>query len=285
MLFVAAALFIDGWHYFGGAPLAALAAVSDSYAATYNPDSSLYFDFFSVFLSGFVVTFALMLQPHILTKVLYLQSERDTRTFLLTTIGTGTVFMLVLFIGFYARLAGYEIEQQDAVVREYLVFEFAQSAWGSYILVIIFVALLAAGMSTLDGILVALSAMVTTDILKPLGVGEERGLLVARLVLIAIGVIALIVAWNPPALVGLFAQKGVYGLAAATLVPVLFGVMIKDSISVWVVGPAAVIGLATHLVLNLGLGVENPAISATYGIFLALAWGLASLIFQRLMKN
>ena len=285
MLFVAAALFIDGWHYFGGAPLAALASVSENYAATYNPNSSLYFDFFSVFLSGFVVTFALMLQPHILTKVLYLQSERDTRTFLLTTIGTGTVFMLVLFIGFYARLAGYEIEQQDAVVREYLVFEFAQSAWGPYILVIIFVALLAAGMSTLDGILVALSAMVTTDILKPLGVGEERGLLVARLVLIAIGIIALIVAWDPPALVGLFAQKGVYGLAAATLVPVLFGVMSEEPISVWVVGPAAVIGLATHLVLNLGLGVENPAISATYGIFFALAWGMAALIFQRLMKN
>jgi SSS family solute:Na+ symporter/sodium/pantothenate symporter len=74
----------------------------------------------------------------------------------------------------------------------------------------------------------------------------------------------------------LFAQKGVYGLAAASLVPILFGVMLEGRVSLWVIGPAAVLGIGTHLVCDLLLGVANPAISATYGIFASLLWGLVS---------
>jgi SSS family solute:Na+ symporter/sodium/pantothenate symporter len=95
--------------------------------------------------------------------------------------------------------------------------------------------------------------------------------------LVAIGVLGLLLAWNPPPLVGLFAQKGVYGLAAASMVPVLFGVALRGDISAWVTGPAAIIGLATHLLANLVLGVSNPAVSASYGIFAALIWGLIAL--------
>lgn len=273
MLFVAGGLFLHGLHYLGDDPIAAVQRLGANYAAVYNPDSSLYFDFFSVFVSGFVITFALMLQPHILTKVLYLRSPRDANAFILTTVLSGSVFMLMLMIGFYARLAGYEIEGQDTVVRAYLINEFAASASGQLVLAFIFVALLAAGMSTLDGILVALSAMVVTDILKPLGLAEHHLLRVSRYVLVGVGVIGLGLAWSPPALVGLFAQKGVYGLAAASMVPILFGVLIRGPVSIWVVGPAAILGLGTHLVANLFLGVANPAVSATYGIFVALGWG------------
>jgi hypothetical protein len=62
-------------------------------------------------------------------------------------------------------------------------------------------------------------------------------------------------------------------LAAASIVPVLFGVMLKGHVSLWVVAPAALLGLGTHLVAHLALGVANPAVSATYGIFAALLWG------------
>ncbi|MEE4191150.1 MAG: sodium:solute symporter family protein, partial [Halieaceae bacterium] len=85
MLLIAVFLFADGWHYFEGAPLTTLRGVGENWAAVYNPDSDLYFDFFSVFASGFIITFALMLQPHILTKVLYLRSERDISKFIATT--------------------------------------------------------------------------------------------------------------------------------------------------------------------------------------------------------
>jgi SSS family solute:Na+ symporter/sodium/pantothenate symporter len=276
MLAVAGGLFFHGLHYLGSDPWEKLEALGADYAAVFNTESSLYFSFFSVFVSGFVITFALMLQPHILTKILYLRSERDANVFILTTVLAGAVFMLMLMIGFYARLAGYDIETQDMVVREYLIQEFSGDATGQLILTFIFVALLAAGMSTLDGILVALSAVVVTDILKPMGLAEHHGLKLSRYVLVGVGILGLALAWNPPPVVGLFAQKGVYGLAAASIVPVLFGVMLKGHVSLWVVAPAALLGLGTHLVAHLALGVANPAVSATYGIFAALLWGVLS---------
>lgn len=281
MLAIAALLFLQGLKYFGDDPLAALAAVGDHYAAPYNRASGLYFDFFSVFVSGFVVTFALMLQPHILTKVLYLRSERDIGKFIGTTVVVGTVFSLMLMLGFYARLAGLEVPAQDAVVREYLLFEFAGDPAGRYVLVLIFLTLLAAGMSTLDGILVSLSAMVVNDIVQPLFGTRANGLALSRVVLVAVGVVGAWLAWNPPALIGLFAQKGVYGLAAASTVPILFGVLIRREMALWVIALASAVALATHLVLNLGGFVANPAVSATWAIFASLAVALVGLGITR----
>ena len=285
MLFVSVGLFVHGWHYFGGQPLAALASVSSDFAAVFNPSSNLYFSMFSVFTSGFIITFALMLQPHILTKVLYLKGERDTRVFLFTAIVSGTLFMLILFVGFYARLAGYEIDAQDAVVTQYLLEETNNSEIGQYIRAFIFVALLAAGMSTLDGILVALSAMIVTDVLEPAGLGADKGLQVARWVLVLIGLVALLIAWEPPPIIGLFAQKGVYGLAAASFVPIVFAAFFKTPLSPSVVGIAAVSGLGTHLILNTIFGIENPSISATYGIFVATFVGIMGLFTNRYAKD
>jgi SSS family solute:Na+ symporter/sodium/pantothenate symporter len=279
MLVVTVLLFVMGVKYFDGDFIAALSRVSSDYAAVFNRDSSLYFDFFSVFVSGFVVTFALMLQPHILTKVLYLRSERDIGWFIGTTVVVGALFTLMLMIGFYARLAGIEVDSQDTVVRDYLLHELGSSVWGEYLLVFIFVTLLAAGMSTLDGILVSLSAMVVTDLVRPFaGERGSDGLTLSRWVLVGVGLIGLALAWNPPPLIGLFAQKGVYGLAAASLVPVLFGVLVRRHIPLWVVLGAAAIGLGLHLIFNLLLAVENPAISASYGILASLAFGLLGLL-------
>lgn len=281
MIGITVLLFVQGWKYFDGDFFATLRSAGLDYGAVFNAHSNLYFDFFSVFVSGFVVTFALMLQPHILTKVLYLRSEKDIVAFIGTTVVVGSLFTLMLMIGFYARLSGLEVDVQDTVVREYLLQEFASSAWGEYVLVFVFITLLAAGMSTLDGILVSLSAMVVNDIVKPLASDRVDGLAMSRWVLVSVGVIGLVLAWEPPPLIGLFAQKGVYGLAAASLVPVLFGVLVRRHIPLWVVLGAALIALVLHLYLNLFGGVENPAISATYAILAALGFGLVGLWVSR----
>ncbi|MGQ9425012.1 sodium:solute symporter family transporter [Gilvimarinus sp. F26214L] len=283
MLGVVLFLFVYGFRHFDGNVFAALRSVGPEFAAAYNPASDLYFDFFSVFASGFIITFALMLQPHILTKVLYLRSQKDVRTFIGTTVVVGTVFTLMLFMGFYARLAGVDVSAQDAVVNEYLLHEFAGSEWGGYVLVVIMLALLAAGMSTLDGILVSLSAMVVKDIVIPFTGRTDRALLFSRLVLLGIGVAGAALAWDPPPLIGLFAQKGVYGLAAASLVPILFGVLIRDPIPLWVVAGAAAIGLVGHLYLNLIHGIENPAVSSSYAILASTAYAILGLSLTRLL--
>ncbi|HEY7775604.1 MAG TPA: sodium:solute symporter family protein, partial [Kineobactrum sp.] len=118
-------------------------------------------------------------------------------------------------------------------------------------------------------------------IVEPLLGSRYNGLALSRIVLVMVGVIGVILAWNPPPLIGLFAQKGVYGLAAASIVPILFGVLVRRHIPLWVVLGAALLGLAAHLGLNLSGLVKNPAVSASYAIILALGYGLLGLLATR----
>lgn len=270
MMLVSVFLFVQGFSYFGGDPLSSLQAVSDNYASVFNTESDLYYDFFSVFLSGFVVTFALMMQPHILTKLLYLKSDRDVNKFILSTFIAGTCFVLILAVGFYARLKGLDIPRQDGVVVSYIAAEFGHTPVGELALVFISVSLLAAGMSTLDGILVSLSSMVVKDLYLPFSHQQQfthgRGLLLSRWVLVGVGVLAYLLALQPPQLVGLFAQKGVYGLAAASAVPIVIGTLLTRCPPAWIAGLAAAVGLGTHVMALLVFGVANPAVSATLAI-------------------
>lgn len=291
MLFISLFLFIHGFQYFEGGFLSSLQEVSQEYASVYNSQSVLYNDFFSVFGSAFLITFALMFQPHILTKVFYLKEDKDVKSFIATTFVVGLIFGLMLFVGFYARLSGLEVASQDAVVGQYIVAEFSDGLVGPFILVFIMLTLLAAGMSTLDGILVSLSAMVVNDLYRPLKIklhGQEqdqdklaqKGLVLSRYVLVVLGLIAYALAWNPPTFVGLFAQKGVYALAAASLVPILFGVLLKRGLPVWMVWLASLTGLFGHLGLNLFGGIVNPSVSSGLAILASLGLTGIYLLWQ-----
>ena len=282
MIVVTLLLFAQGADYFNGDFLSSLRDIGEGYAAVMNTDSNLYYDFFSVFGAGFIITFALMLQPHILTKVLYLRSEADIGKFIGTTVVVGTLFTLILMVGLYARLDGLEISAQDTVVREYLLHQFSGSVVGELTLTFIFITLLAAGMSTLDGILVSLSAMVVNDIVSPLSKNRSKGLAWSRWTLIMVGIIGLTLAWNPPPLIGLFAQKGVYGLAAASLVPMLFGVLFRGSLPLPLIASASISALLIHFYLNLFGGIATPAVSASYAILTSIAYVLLGLAYLRI---
>ena len=184
---------------------------------------------------------------------------------------TGGIFGLMLFIGFYARLIDLPVASQDAVVVTYITQKFADFWWGPYLKGMLSIGLLAAGLSTLDGILVSLSSMITTDFLGPMmKFDDKRGLDISRYILVVVGVVGLILAWNPPKYVGLFAQKGVYALAAASLVPFLSGVMRKNILPVPVIFTASLSALFVHFYLNLFAGVTNPAVSGTWAILVSL---------------
>jgi len=273
MVFVAIVLVVTGFHYLEPAALRSVSSVDIHYAAAFNTNSTLYYDFFSVFLSSFIVSFALMLQPHILTKVLYLKDGGEVKKFLGTSLTVLAIFMLMLLVGFYARLSGLEIERQDMVVAEYISQEFSGTTIDRFFLAFVTISLLAAGMSTLDGILVALSSMIVRDIYLPLTGGSEdtsQALWLAKIILLCVGLLSVALAWNPPQLVGLFAQKGVYGLAVASFVPIVLGVLLRRNISTWVVAIPSIISLLVYLTLLFVAGVDNPAVAAAWAILGAI---------------
>lgn len=275
MLVVAVALFASGLHLFaeGGVSgfFEALAAQDASLVAAVNPQSVLFDSPWEVFVCGFVVSYGLVCQPHILMKALYLRSEADLRRYLVIAAVVGVGFALVLCVGLYARVAYPDLAiAQDAVVPSYIQRAFSAPAGA-----LISVALLAAGMSTMDGILVSASTIAGNDLVLSLAgdripeADRQRvALKASRAILVAMGVVAFALALDPPRLVGLFAQAGVYGLVAASVAPVTFGIFARRVPTPWAFA-AALVGPAIHFVGYLALGVANPAVSATVGVLVS----------------
>ena len=290
MILVALAIVGSGLHLLedgAGAFLERVAAQDPSLVAPVHPESPLFGSAWEVFGCGFVVGAGLMCQPHILTKSLYLKSERDLNRYLAVAVAVGLVFALVLVAGLYARVRFPGIESQDAVMPLYLT-----RAFPPLVGVLISVALLAAGMSTLDGLLVGASTIAANDVfLGELGdrfLGhrsrEERqriALTASRWILVGMGVGSALLALDPPELVGIFAQVGIYGLVSASLAPVTLGVLwreldARDAFAAALLGPAVHFG--HYLTVSWGLGsFVNPAATATEGVIVSFATlGLAT---------
>lgn len=278
-----------------------LAARDAHLLAAINPESVLFGDVFSVYVAGFVIGFAVVCQPHLLMKALYLEKDEDVGKYVAVSVGVTALFFTLLLAGLAAHAvldpATAAAARQDAVMVEWL-----QTQFGDVTYVLISVALVAAGMSTLDGILVAMSTVVSNDVYLPVAsrtflaeqtaeqqqvsgyrfgqvmlvlmgvvtylflveeppavltaIGELGwiGALIGLALPVVVGVVAprnarqplLIVAAivvgvillststilsieeRPPALLGIFGQRGVYGIIAAAIGPILLGVMLPD---------------------------------------------------------
>ncbi len=281
MVLVAIALVYSGLHLFGGEVsfLDRLATRDPSLVAVPRPESPLFGNVFDVFVAGFVVSFGLVCQPHILTKALYLRSDRDLRRYLVIATLIGATFAGILIVGLYARVGFPELDAvpQDAVVASYL-----GKAFSPVVGVLVSVALLAAGMSTMDGILVSASTIAGSDLfLGALGqrlfphleaeARERMALTASRWILVGMGVGAFLLAIDPPQLVGLFAQHGIYGLVAASVGPVVFGIFAPRANASGAI-VAAVAGPLVHFGHQLAVGFTlNPARTATEGVVVAVA--------------
>jgi len=299
--------------------LAPIAAVDPNLTAMVNPESPLFGSFFSVFVAGFIIGFALVCQPHIISKALYVKDDAAVRKYLAVTIVVSICFSALLLVGIYARLMDIPREafvdpatgrfRQDLVMAVYLVRSFDPT-----MLAVITVALLAAGMSTLDGILVALSSIAAGDLFLNLTRDnvlrdkseEERSHIAHRasqVILIAMGLCAFAISLHPPELLGIFGQLGVYGIVAASTVPILFGILFPR-VGIRPMMTAAVAGLVVHfglyflqggvadsgLIAGLAticgtdvehLGLANPGVTATFGLLSSLLVGLPAAILSR----
>ncbi len=283
MIVVAVLLVAAGAGFFAGglgAFFDRLAAVAPHYGSMTNPDSLLFRDLFEVVVANFIIGVAIIMQPHIISKTLYLRSERDVTTYLATAVIAGTIFTTVLLVGLYARLELGGGLAPDRVVATYIATHFAPGLRS-----LIMLGVLAAGFSTLEGVVLALSSITANDLYGSLarlaGADEERVkarlLRVGRWSLVALAPVTFLLAWDqivdPNLSVAIFAQNGVYGLFAAVFAPVLFGIFSRRA-----TGGLALAAALTALVVHFGMyygGItryhNNPAVPATCALVLSTA--------------
>lgn len=312
MIIISLIIILSGVHLLGDGFLEKFAQESPNLAGLVNPESPLFSSVFTVFISGFLIGFALVCQPHILTKALYVKSDQDVRRYLVVTIVVFTIFTALLLVGLYAHALELPREafldsntgkfRQDLVMTVYL-----GKTFSAPMLAVIAVALMAAGMSTLDGILVALSSIAANDLFLNLTrdnvlkhkTPKERSIIAHRasqIILVLIGLATFVICLDPPKLLGIFGQLGVYGIVAAGAVPILFGIVVPRGYR-RVAFSAAIVGPLVHFLLYAWvsraqesgtqlaqvvqgwgplqylfdttapqLGLLNPGVTATYGI-------------------
>jgi sodium/pantothenate symporter len=271
---------------------AALRAQDPVLVQVTNPASLYFRNLFEVFGCNFLVGLALVCQPHILSKALYVKSDRDVRRYLGVAIAVGTVFMMMMWVGLFARLelpAGTSI---DMVVPLYIA-----SHFGPAMQVLISIGLLCAGISTLEGLVLAISAICSVDLfLVPLSErlmpGQslaERGrvaLMVGRAAIVATALITALLSLQQLAdptggSVAIFAQYGIYGLITASFVPLGAGMFMPRAGRVEVTAGAvtALVAYVGTAAVGLTAMSNNPAFLATCGITAGwVAFAVARLI-------
>lgn len=304
MTVVAAIIVIEGLPLlFSGEVFSTLGAVEPTTALPtlghltewVNPKSALYNSVFSVYISGFIIGFALMTQPHIMIKALYVKTDRQVGQYLGVAVVVSLAFTALLLVGLYAHLRGMGPDafihpttgafRQDMVMAVYITETFSPTMRA-----IIMVALMSAGMSTLDGILVALSSVAANDLFLNLtrhnllaDKTPESQLRIAYFagqgILVGMGIVTFVIVLNPPKLLGIFGQVGAYAIVAASLAPILCGIVFPRLTKTPVI-IATLAALTTHFVLY-GTAFfkvsettvrlfSNPAVPAVYGIVLSL---------------
>ncbi len=270
----------------------ALAAQDAALVQVTNPASLYFRNLFEVLVCNFLVGLALVCQPHILSKALYVKSDREVRQYLGVAIAVGTVFMMMMWVGLFARVELPAATSIDTVVPLYIA-----SHFGPGLQVLISIGLLCAGISTLEGLVLAISAICSVDLfLVPLSQRlmpgkslEQRGrvaLIVGRasiaVAALVTGLLSLQQLANPTGgSVAIFAQYGIYGLITASIVPLAAGMFIPSA-----TGRQVTAGALTALAAYVGAGAfgftsmaNNPAFLATTGIAAGwLAFGLARLV-------
>lgn len=268
-----------------------LAHIDPNLTAWVNPASDLYNNVFSIYVSGLVIGAALVCQPHILTKALYLRSDAAVRRYLLFGIAVLALFFLLPFAGFYARLTiapDQLVDSATGAFRQDLAMTvYIKHAFPDWMFTLISIVLLAAGMSTLDGILVSLSTISANDLVLNLysknalqAMSEEarmaRAYRFSHIILIGIAIAAFVICLDPPKLLGIFGQVGVYGMAVAAVPPLLGGVLFRR-LPLWLAWSASALGLLLHFLLYFfgatlfpksGLTFANPGVPATLALLL-----------------
>jgi len=282
-------VFVSGIYFFGdGSITTAFTNIAENLAnqdgalvSIFNPDSNYYA--VSAVVGLMIVQFAFAAQPQLFNKVLSLENQKDLRKMIIVYIFASVTSLLVLFGGLYARVAVPGIEAADLALIEYIT-------WGLPAILAAFVAvvILAAALSTTDGLFVVMSTVFANDIFKKvlvkrgiIKVKEENvdkiALQISRYAVLGVGVAASLLVLNPPAFMGDLMWIGISGVSAGTLGPIMYAIFGKRKASPRAAEGSMIIGLIFYLIIVF-TGIEPSPLAAggwATVVGIAVMWTLA----------
>lgn len=266
-------VFLSGLYFFGDWSISkTFQAITDNFKeqdmqllSVFNPDSNYYA--ISAVLGLLIIQFSFASQPQLFNKVLSLKNEKDLRKMIIVYIFAAAASLFVLFGGFFARMAVPGLEQADLALLEYVAWGFP-AALAAFVAVVI----LAAALSTTDGLFVVMSTVFANDIYKKVLVkrgiikttpekADATALKISRIVVLIVGLLAALIVLNPPPFLADLMWVGISGVSAGTLGPVMYAVFGKKKAHRRAAEGSMFIGLAFYLVIVF-TGLEPSPLAA-----------------------
>jgi SSS family solute:Na+ symporter/sodium/pantothenate symporter len=269
-----------------------LNAINPDLLSMVNTNGRLFNNVFSIYIAGFIIGAVVVCQPHILTKALYVKTDKQVKQYLSVFTVLWILFLLLGSVGFFAHLIlpdGALIDPVTGLFRQDLVMTaYLENMFPGWVHTLASVILIAAAMSTLDGLLISISTITANDLVLNLFNKKHKldhetkmkfALRISHVVLVVIAIAAYFINLNPPKLLGIFGQIGVYGLTVAAAPPLILGVMYKNPPLkyVWISSGTALIihfGLyfwGKNIIQPSSFSFANPGVTAAIAAIISIA--------------
>lgn len=251
-----------------------LESIDSNLTAIVNPDSLVFYSIPAIF-GAFIIQFAFSSQPQLFNKVLSLKNPKDMRIMIITYVIAAICFLFVIFGGIYASVT-VEVDHPDQALLQYVLEYFP-----AVIAAFLGVTVIAAAISTTDGLFVVMSTVIANDIfrkflakkniikLRPEQI-ERYSLQISRLSVVVVGIIAYIIVLNPPESLGMLLWLGISGVASGTMGPLLTTIFLPKLATRPAAIASLVFGVGSYLViLWIDFGPSNLA-SGGYAVLVGL---------------
>lgn len=270
------------WVFGGfGEMVSELQTQSPQLVAPTNPNFPLFagvVQIIAVMLFGFIIGF----QPQLANKYLSLDDERDIKLFVASGAVSLFLFYFMILAGPAARAVNPELGTPDAATMVYLI-----EAFPTLVVAIFGAALLSAGISTTDGLIVSIGTALGNDIYrsvladtenaseKQLEAIEKRSVLITRIVVIAVGIVAAaMVLSDPPQFIATFASIGIFIFVSAAFPPTILGLFWRGGTAGGVIA-SAIVGPTLFILWTLGILTVGIASIYVAGVLATLLSGVA----------
>ncbi|MEG2929645.1 MAG: hypothetical protein RR846_08870 [Oscillospiraceae bacterium] len=256
----------QAWNAF----VPAILAEDKYYFSVVNPNSLIFQDYFTVFYCAFIMGFCNIFQPHIFSKALYLKKGKSWSLTVVLSIVVISIFNLILVMGMFIRAKVPGLTNLDTVMNYYIV-----NYLGKVAVALMFVTVMAAAMSTLNGVIIGMCGNIGSDLI-PEKTEAKKSLLYVRGIVAVVGVIVIVLALNPPDFLAVIGMWGYNILMASSFVPMICSLWFKK-VSVVSVMLSSVVSI----VLFIGLMLSGITINGAW----ACGWCIPASIITALVSE